>query len=514
MRKSDEKTIDFRDFFAELLRRWKTVLIITLVFTVLAAGFAKTKISARRKQAAAEAGKKKAAKEINLEEEIKKLREEKRGMITDAEAADVERIYAQYSSYIDFRNMYQDELQNYNKAYDKSGEDMLIKRVNYRLISCLEGAETHFTAYSLDLEDYKKIVKILPDVNTLSAAYKHVYFGAIASPATEVKNLGEPAMDYPTEYLITVEMFGNTRDICDEVWEVVKEGFNRKLKELKKLDPDIKMELVNSNYRGNVYDYVIGREQPVFDSVQKIDSIINTLKTQAIDKFTEEQMAYYQALANPQRGLIDKGVISISGLNGDDAGMETAPQYLRGRTMVLLGMLAGLLLSVLFVLIRYLSTGTIKINREMQDYYQIPVLSTFFVPGKKRSLFSGLIRWLVHADSIGPEIKADMVAADTCGAVRNEGGQTVYIVQLGNDTDDGQVASTIKSSVESCDPAVSAFTGTPLTNVGEMRKLAQEKNVLLLIHNKKTLKADVEKLLDFCSRHSIRVLGAVNIVNV
>jgi hypothetical protein len=47
-----------------------------------------------------------------------------------------------------------------------------------------------------------------------------------------------------------------------------------------------------------------------------------------------------------------------------------------------------------------------------------------------------------------------------------------------------------------------------------MRKLAQEKNVLLLIHNKKTLKADVEKLLDFCSRHSIRVLGAVNIVNV
>ena len=498
MRKSDEKTIDFRDFFAEFLYRWKSVLIITLIAAVLAAGFGRTQNAKLRKQAAA--AKQAAAKEINLEEEIEKLKEEKRGMITDAEAEDVERIYAQYRSYLDFRNMYQDELQSYNKAYDKTGEDMLIKRVNYRLLTCLEGGETHFSAYSLDLEDYKKIVKILPDANSLSAAYKHVYFGALASPATEVKNLGEPAMDYPTEYLITVEMFGNTRDICD--------------KKKKKLDPDIKLELVNTNYRGNIYEYFIGREQPVFDSIQKIDNMINTLKTQAIDKFTEEQMAYYQALANPQRGLIDKGVISISGLNGDDAGMETAPQYLRGRTMVLLGMLAGLLLSVLFILIRYISTGTIKITREMQDYYQIPVLSTFFVPGKKRSLFSGLIRWLVHADSIGPEIKADMVAADTCGAVRNEGGQTVYIVQLGNDTDDGQVASTIKSSVESCDPAVSAFTGTPLTNVGEMRKLAQEKNVLLLIHNKKTLKADVEKLLDFCSRHSIRVLGAVNIVNV
>ena len=63
MRKSDEKTIDFRDFLAELLRRWKTVLIITLVFTVLAAGFAKAMISSRRKQAAAEAGKNKETKE-------------------------------------------------------------------------------------------------------------------------------------------------------------------------------------------------------------------------------------------------------------------------------------------------------------------------------------------------------------------------------------------------------------------------------------------------------------------
>ena len=207
MRKSDEKTIDFRDFFAEFLYRWKSVLIITLIAAVLAAGFGRTQNAKLRKQAAA--AKQAAAKEINLEEEIEKLKEEKRGMITDAEAEDVERIYAQYRSYLDFRNMYQDELQSYNKAYDKTGEDMLIKRVNYRLLTCLEGGETHFSAYSLDLEDYKKIVKILPDANSLSAAYKHVYFGALASPATEVKNLGEPAMDYPTEYLITVEMIGN-----------------------------------------------------------------------------------------------------------------------------------------------------------------------------------------------------------------------------------------------------------------------------------------------------------------
>ena len=512
MRKSDEKTIDFRDFFAEFLYRWKSVLIITLIAAVLVAGFGRTQNAKLRKQAAA--AKQAAAKEINLEEEIEKLKEEKRGMITDAEAEDVERIYAQYCSYLDFRNMYQDELQSYNKAYDKTGEDMLIKRVNYRLLTCLEGGETHFTAYSLDLEDYKKIVKILPDANSLSAAYKHVYFGALASPATEVKNLGEPAMDYPTEYLITVEMIGNTRDICDEIWGVVKEGFDRKLKELKKIDPDIKLELVNTNYRGNIYEYFIGREQPVFDSIQKIDNMINTLKTQAIDKFTEEQMAYYKVLANPQRGLVEKGVITINGLNAGAQSMETPPQFLSTKVMALLGILAGLFLSLIFTLIRYLYSGAVRTGQDITDHYQIPVLATFFLSGKRKGPFAGLARRLLRADSIGPEIKADMVAADVCGAVQREGSDSVYIIETGCDSGEGEIASVIERSIANCEPSFSVSSGTPLTNVEDMHKLGQQNSVLILVHNKKTLITDVEKLLDFCNRHSVKILGAASIVDI
>lgn len=492
---------------AELLRRWKSLLIITLVFTVLAAGLAMTRGSGN-------SGKDSGAgsEPLDLEAEIKALREEKRGMITDAEARDVERVFSQYRSYIDFRNMYQEELVNYNKSYDKSGEDMLIKRVNYRLTSSLVGADTHFTAYSLDIEDYKKIAKILPDVESISAAYKHVYFGAVSSPVTVLRNPGTTSADYPAEYEITVEMLGNTRDVCDKIWKVIEKAFQRKLEELKKADPETRLDMLNTNYRGNIYDYYIAKEQSVFDNIQKIDTTINNIRNQYIDKFTDEQKAYYQALENPQRGLITKGRISIEGLNEGKENVKTAPRFLNKKTMVVLGMLAGLFLAVLYVLAGYLTSGTIKINREIQDCYQIPVLATFFMPGKEWSPFSGLVRRLVRADSIGPEIKADMIAADACSAVRREGGDALYIVQPGNDDGDQQIASIIRKAVESCEPAFRVSTGAPLTNVEELRSLAQEKNVLLIIHNKKTLKADVEKLLDFCSRHSIRVLGTANIV--
>ena len=39
------------------------------------------------------------------------------------------------------------------------------------------------------------------------------------------------------------------------------------------------------NYRANVYDYYITREQGTFDIAQRVDTMISNLKAQGIDKY-------------------------------------------------------------------------------------------------------------------------------------------------------------------------------------------------------------------------------------
>ena len=507
MHSSDEKTIDLMDLLVEILYRWKSILVITLIITLLAAG-----VSFLRSGRSAGASGGEAPSEETLKAQEELLLEETRSPLTEAEAKDVDRVYRQYQSYLDYRNLFQEELANYDKPFDGTGEEMQIKCVSYRISSTLEGVESQFNTYAIAEEDYRKIMDILPDAKTLSAAYKHVSFGTMAGNTVELTNAGESTAIKPSEYVVTVEMQGTTREVCDAVSEVVDAAFQRKLKQLKKVDPDLRLEQIGSMYRGNIYDYFIARKQTTFDYIQRVDSVITNLKLYSIDKFTDDQKAYFNALLDPERGLIDKGVVTAEALSGEEA--ESGSRGI-SKKMVLLGVLAGLFLSMLYILVRYLFSGMINVGQEMQDYYHIPVLNTFFVSGGRgRGLFPGLIRRILHVDSTETETKAAMIAADTCGAVQQADAGSVYIVQTCDNTEDSRIASILRQAVRSHSPSCQAATGLPLGSVEQMQALTEEKCALLLVHNKKTLQADVEKVLDLCSRHSVKVLGAVTITDL
>ena len=76
------------------------------------------------------------------------------------------------------------------------------------------------------------------------------------------------------------------------------------------------------------------------------------------------------------------------------------------------------------------------------------------------------------------------------------------------------IADLIDSAVSENDQTYQVFHGLPLEDVNEMKKMTKQKNALVLVHTKKTLKSDVEKILSYCGRHDIGVLGAVAIENV
>lgn len=512
MHNSDEKTLDLKDYLVELLFRWKSVLIITAIVAVLltGAGILRSRSGSTMLE---EPGQELSVQDI--EEHKKLLVEETRIVLTDLEAQDVERVFRQYQSYIEYRNLYQEELESFDQAFDRSGDEMLIKSVSYSVEAPVEGVDTLFSSSAMDIEDYQKITEILPDSKSLQSAYKRVFFSVVRGSSTALTNFGEDTAIMPNRYMITVEIVGENREVCEGIWEIVDAAMLREQKELRKISPDVKVETVGSNYRGNIYKFYISKKQDTVDSIQKVDTIISNLKQSSIDKFSEEQTAYFNALRNPERGLIENGVYSIAELEGNDTADTGSGSVGTLLKFGILGIAAGLFLSFFYVLLRYLFSGMINAGQEMQNYYRVPLLGTFFIRGARGTgLFPGLIRKLLRVDSTEAETKAAMIAADICGAVQLSEDDSVYIAQTCDAVEDVRIANMMEQAVRVHSPQYSVSTGLPLGSVEEMQALMQEKNVFLLIHNKKTSQADVEKILDLCSRQQIRVPGTVAITDI
>jgi len=511
MHSSDEKTIDLKDFFVELLYRWKSILLITIVITILVTGLGAVR-AWRGSQAAAVDPGEELTEEV-LEEQTGILEDSARAKLTEVEAQEVERVYRQYKSYIDYRNNCQEELTNFDKAFDKTGGSLVYKRTTYRLDSMIEGVERQYTNSAVTLDDYQKIQELLPNADSIEEAYKCLYFDSYGATSTELKNFGEEDTVFPSDFTISVDVVGPDEETCEQIWSVVDAAFQEKTKTLKKVDPEIKMELIDSGYRGNMTEYYISRKQATLDYSQRVDSMITNLKLYAIDKFSDEQTAYFNVLRDPERALIEGGIISLAELEQEGA-EAAAPQYI-SKKMIALGVLAGLFLAFVYVLARYLFSGTINVGQEMQDYYKVPVLSTVFVKGRRgRGLFPGLIRKLLHVDSMTAENRAEMIAADICGGMQQAQSDSVYIVRTCGDGADLNICSLLEKAVTRRNPESRIYAGSPLTSVDEMQNLTQQKAALLLVHNKRTVQADVEKVLDLCSRQAIKVLGAVAITDI
>ena len=510
MHSSDEKTIDLRDFFVELLYKWKTILLITVVITVLLTGLGAVRALRSSRAAAVDPGEE-LTEEV-LEEQAGILEESARAKLTEVEAQEVERVYRQYKSYIDYRNYCQEELTNFDQVFDKKDGSLVYERATYLLDSTIEGAEKQYTNNAVNLEDYQKIQELL-NADSIEEAYKCLYFDSLTATTTELKNFGEDDAVYPSDIMVSVDVVGPDEATCEQIWGIVDAAFQEKTKTLKKIDPKTSMELIDTTFRGNIAEYYISKKQPTLDYVQRVDSMITNLKLYAIDKFTDEQAAYFNVLRDSERALIEGGIVSLAELEQEGA-EAAAPQYI-SKKMLVLGILAGLFLSFVYVLARYLFSGTINVAQELQDYYQVPVLSTVFVKGRRgRGLFPGLIRKLLHVDSMTAENRAEMIAADICGGMQQAQSDSVYIVRTCGDGADLNISSLLEKAVNRRNPESRIYAGSPLTSVDEMQNLTQQKAALLLVHNKRTVQADVEKVLDLCSRQAIKVLGAVAITDI
>ena len=502
MKNQQGKVIDVRDFLAVLLESWRKILLFLLIITLLAAGYGATK--------AYKAYRADKEKEILDQEELEEMNQDavelaKQDLTTD-EIAEVDRINNQLKSYVDYRNLLQEDFDNYLQVSAESDEQMMVRRVTFSLSSNMEGAENIFVNLALGVDEYTKLMEILPHADTLTAAYNCIYMNTLSGNETQVLNLPSQGAEMPAQYLINVEMVGDSREICDRMWEeVVGPAFEREAETLRGIDPDAELKIVDTQYQANMANYITGKQQSTFDMIQKVDNTINNIRNSYIEKLSSKQKKYYSLihdseLANPPEPEEEEAVEE-----------EVKKRYYDPK-VIGLGLVLGLCLSVLYILIRYLISDRINVGREMETYYHISLLDVFYLSAKKTDFLTKWIRALRGANFERNHIKADLVATDVTRLLDKEGTKSVYLINTNMRQDDADTAGKIRDALLRIDPNCVVSYGDPLDDVDALNSLTQHKNAVMIVHAKRTALQDIDKLLDQCSRHQVKILGAVAIV--
>ena len=495
MKKSGDKVFDIRDYIAELFYAWKQIALVTILIAAVIVCFGafrnwrQSKAESRTEQEKGQTTAVSAA----------------RAALSDSQAEEVEALYSQLLTYQDYRQLLQIEFSAQSKTYEGRDKSMPLMKSSYKVTAAVEGEESLYTEFCLSGSDCDSIQKILPDVESMADIQRYVRFETLSNSSPEIINGQDGSVEPASEYILNVYILGPDKDGCNKVWKIVDSALKKECKTLKKIDARADLEFIQKSFGYNNYAFFAAAGQTLFDNVQKADTVIINLRNNIIDKLSNEQKEYFLALRYPE----------INSSAKSSGGKAKSLKDCFSKKLLVLGILLGLFFTCGIKLLQYLTNSVIHVREDLELTYGLYVPAVFYSRTSKKQLFSGIIRKLRRADSASRVVKAAVAAADIDRMIRKSDIDSLYFLRTTDNKQDKLVAETIAKAVEGdTSGKCETVTGSPLGSTEEMKRFLGQDNVVLLVHARKTTRADLESILKLCGRHNINILGTVLIAEI
>ena len=201
VQKQDEIELDLRDLLANLLLKWKTILAVLLIGALLGFGVAQMK----------------GGKETEpiTEDTITTAREK----LASDKATMVEQLFFQYVSYKEL----QEDIRAYYRTFaasDVNLDNTIQMRKRIYVTSKLENLHR---LMMLTEEDYQAMRDIAPDEKAGATIYDRVKTTVDSEETIAVLNL-EGQDRVPTQYVLNIELYGNSEEQCKEMMASVEKA--------------------------------------------------------------------------------------------------------------------------------------------------------------------------------------------------------------------------------------------------------------------------------------------------
>ena len=424
--------------------------------------------------------------QIPTEEAIINARE----MLSSIDASMVDNIFTQYISYMEYKDDWQSYYANQLYANDEI-TNYLKQQTVFTMSSNVFGASRFVSSLSLTPEVWNEIRTILPDGEAVSSVYNRVWIDVSERESLTLLNDDNDGTYLPNEYILTINVIAKSYEQCERIETIVENSIYEQLEELKKIDDNARLSLIGRNYSNDLSAWIMNRQNEIVTNLTNLENVIKNFNNNQLKNLSDEQKIYYDLL--------------VSKYN-DQSTVEATPSK---KKYLIIGVFGGFVLACGFIVLKYLFTASIKTKKDISLAYNIPVLNTITIDGKKHPLFDKLIRKLRDIDGRSMGASIEMAASDIGILMDKSGTDSLYLIETSGTDDESGIAAKLVDKIKSENDNYNVCVGKPLDSAEELKKMASADNVVLLAEIQKTKMDLTDKYYELFQRYGSNVLGSI-----
>lgn len=482
METEKELTINLIDIMVYVLRRWRTILIVTLIFAILFGGY---KFLSYNKS--------------SVDQYSEESRDVLTESLTNAEKEEIENLFSRYLAY---RNSI-----SYSESYMSNSILMHLDPnklpylvTQYKVSSDQHDVISSFTGQSLGAYEYKRIADVIGEGTDASRIPELV---SVSTGSTEQNGvsidlnngnstLGSINNTYKWILSLSVYSFNETQ--CEAIMAIVEEAVQNQFMELLDAGIDVSIVRIGTNYTESASKWLADRQRTMISETSSLKAEYDKFEKEALSNISSsEGKAYFTFLKNSHEGKTEK------------------PHFSKA---IVIGAALGFALTVFIFLLLYLFSNRIKnkddyLYEATTDNIICIVYSTITHKGLVNNTVNRVINHLFfNVDkSFDAKEKIGILAKRIHSICMKDGINQLYIV---NDTS----KSTTKELLDAfigilSQDGINVHYGNPLSSLEDYDLFEQSKSVLYWGAMYDTKKETLSDYLKLFTETNSKLLGSV-----
>lgn len=476
----DEKVIDVADLIAELLRRWRSILVVSLIAALIGGVSAvikkNTVVSSESEETA-------SIEEALTQEQIYKVDELYRDYLVALRSSDLEDDYYQKSI-----------------LYNLNPSEIIEYQIEYSYTSSNQDIVSSYQYSLLDTDDYKKIAEIMgkPD--------SYLYAGELIS-ISDVGSTDNSNIEYMTEQLpedtyqglFFIDIRATSEEEIQGIADIVTNAVEKHTEDLKETGITVTISKINEQY--------ITDDQTSQITVPTYNGQNNQSVYASVEALSEDERAYFDSLVKGEK-------------ESQDTNEQEATENASGESDIsivkyaVIGLVIGWLIMIVVYALAYIMSDTIKVPDDLSRISGKRVLGVLGVPRKYHGL-NGIIqsaadRLSSHGEVYDTDDQLSKLSSRIFRLINHQHPCTIFFI-VDNSSKDNQVLiqqfkiflMNEDISVQLCDPS---------TDINVLNQISKNDYCILIGKLKVSKCTRLQSNQVLCSETGADLLGTVSLI--
>lgn len=475
-----ERKIYCKNLIVYVLRKWRSILIWMLIFSVALNGLAIMKSYKAMRN----------SQQYSNEENVSSYAE---GLTDDSK----EKVEETYKLYVNYQKTLSDLLNYYSNSIKMQIDpnNVAVTSIQYR-IENPQKTDDIILAYSNKILSSNSCEKIKENIGLKEDAN---YINELIEVKRELENNKEDTVNLTNKdsSVMLIQIIAPDQGYSEKIADVIESEINEYTEEVQSTIGKFELTKIGRNFSGCVDSELMEEQNEFVTNINSVKNAIDLLE----NSLDANEQTYFKKLINAEEEKV-----TVTESDGNTVKVISI-KY------IILGLIVGGFLCVFWYMIKYLLSIYLKTDQEIEDYYEVQVLEKFDSVERVRenkNVIDRFINGLFGKKNDKSELdKIQLVCTKIIVLARKNNMTHIHVTGISKSEDVENIKkllvdNLIKENILTVSSGVSI-----IDNVESLKYLSQSEGVILVEQVGKVLFEDLGKEINICSRNNVEVIGAI-----